>query len=242
MTIPWVIVVLNVIVTMLNSLFERRNEIEILSSVGLNPAQVSSVFVAEASITGFIAGGLGYLVGLGFYKALAILNIGLQVHQKVSAVWSLAAIGLAISAVVTGAFAALKNSVVITPSLMRRWRLDRKTGGFQQPWRVDIPIKLEAAEVKPYLDFIESKLLLLVNHPTQVTSSIKRKEKTLGFVYKSFQTTTGNFYTKNTLRLFPLETGEFGAVLECLGETEWVHVAGSLIRRITMDYSTDRRV
>ena len=242
LTIPWVIVVLNVIVTMLNSLFERRNEIEILSSVGLNPAQVSSVFVAEASITGFIAGGLGYLVGLGFYKALAILNIGLQVHQKVSAVWSFAAIGLAISAVVTGAFAALKNSVVITPSLMRRWRLDRKTGGFQQPWRVDIPIKLEAAEVKPYLDFIESKLLLLVNHPTQVTSSIKRKEKTLGFVYKSFQTTTGNFYTKNTLRLFPLETGEYGAVLECLGETEWVHVAGSLIRRITMDYSTDKRV
>ncbi|MCW4012000.1 MAG: hypothetical protein NWF07_03310, partial [Candidatus Bathyarchaeota archaeon] len=70
LVIPWVIVVLNVVVTMLNSLYERRKEIEILSSVGLNPAQVSSIFVAEAAITGFIAGGLGYLVGLGFYKAL----------------------------------------------------------------------------------------------------------------------------------------------------------------------------
>ncbi len=239
--IPWVIVVLNVIVTMLNSLFERRNEIEILSSVGLNPAQVSSIFVAEAAITGFIAGGLGYLAGLGFYKALALLNIGLQVHQKVSAVWSFAAIGLAISAVITGAFAALQNSVVITPSLMRRWRLDRTNGGFQEPWRIDIPIKLEPAEVSNYLDFVESKLRVYEDHQTHVTSSIKRKENTLDFVYKSYHTTTGNFYTKNTLRVFPLESGDYGAILESLGETEWVHVAGSLVRRITMDYSTDKR-
>jgi len=239
--IPWAIVVLNVVVTMLNSLFERRNEIEILSSVGLNPAQVSSIFVAEAAITGFIAGGLGYLVGLGFYKALAILNIGLQVHQKVSAIWSFAAIGLAISAVITGAFAALQNSVVITPSLMRRWRLDRSTGGFQEPWRIDIPIKLEPAELTNYLDFVESKLHTLENHPTHVTSSIKQGENMLEFVYKSYQTTTGNFYTKNTLKLFPLEKEDYGAVLESLGETEWVHVVGSLVRQITMDYSTDKR-
>ena len=240
--IPWVIVVLNVIVTMLNSLFERRNEIEILSSVGLNPAQVSSIFVAEAAITGFIAGGLGYLIGLGFYKALALLNIGLQVHQKVSAVWSFAAIGLAISAVVTGAFAALQNSVVITPSLMRRWKLDRTNGGFQEPWRVDIPIKLESAEVSNYLEFVESRLRVFENHQTHVTSSFKRDKNVLNFVYKSYQTTTGNFYTKNMLRVFPLETGDYGAILESLGETEWVRVAGSLVRRITMDYSTDKRV
>ena len=238
--IPWAIVVLNVVVTMLNSLFERRNEIEIFSSVGLNPAQVSSIFVAEAAITGFIAGGLGYLVGLGFYKALAILNIGLQVHQKVSAVWSFAAIGLAISAVITGAFAALQNSIVITPSLMRRWKLDRTTGGFQEPWRIDIPIKLEQAELKNYLDFVESKLHRLETHPTHVTSRIKQGENTLEFVYKSYQTTTGNFYTKNTLKLFPMENGDYGAVLESLGETEWVHVAGSLVRQITMDYSTNK--
>ena len=242
MIIPWVIVVLNVIVTMLNSLFERRNEIEILSSVGLNPAQVSSIFVAEAAITGFIAGGLGYLVGLGFYKALALLNIGLQVHQKVSAVWSFAAIGLAISAVVTGAFAALQNSVVITPSLMRRWRLDRTNGGFQEPWRIDIPIKLESSEVVNYLDFVESRLRVFEDHQTHVTSSIKQGENVLNFVYKSYQTTTGNFYTKNSLKLFPMENGDYGAVLESFGDSEWVRVVGSLVRRITIDYSTDKRV
>jgi ABC-type antimicrobial peptide transport system permease subunit len=241
LVIPWFIVVLNVIVTMLNSLYERRGEIEILSSVGLNPAQVSSIFIAEATITGFIAGGLGYLVGLGFYKALAILNIGLQVHQKVSAVWSIAAIALAISAVVTGAYAALRNSVVITPSLMRRWKLDRSAGGFQEPWRIQIPIKLEEGENKTYLDFVEMRLNQLMSHHNYVTSSIRRYgDEQLSFVYKSVQTSTGNFYTKNTLHIHQLETGEYGALLESVGEVEWVHMVGSLIRLISMDFSTDK--
>ena len=83
--IPWAIVVLNVVVTMLNSLFERRREINILSSVGLNPAEIASIFVAEASIMGFIAGGLGYLLGLSFYRLMPLLGLTLEVQQKVSA-------------------------------------------------------------------------------------------------------------------------------------------------------------
>ncbi|MBN2336635.1 hypothetical protein JXL21_13835 [Candidatus Bathyarchaeota archaeon] len=242
--IPWAIVVLNVVVTMLNALYERRSEIEILSSVGLNPAQVSAIFVAEATITGFIAGGLGYLVGLGLYKGMALLNLGLMVHQKVSAVWSLASIALAISAVLTGAFAALRNSVVITPSLMRRWRIDREVGGFQDPYRIAIPLKLEPEEVDQYIDYMVANLKTLENHPTQVTSSIKIQkvgdERTVHFVYKSLQATTGNFYTRNELKVAPLPNGEYGATLDSLGDIKWVHVAGSLVRKLTMDYSTVR--
>ena len=246
LAIPWAIVVLNVIVTMLNSLFERRNEIEILSSVGLNPAQVSAIFVSEAAITGFIGGGMGYLLGLSFYKGMAILNIGLQVHQKVSAVWSLASIGLAISAVVTGAFAALKNSVVITPSLTRRWKIDRGAGGFQEPWRITVPIKMEKSEIKPYLDYVYKRLKRLENHPVHITSSIKREDieegKKISFIYKSQQASTGNFYTINELFVEPLGENEYGARLESLGDPEWVHVAGSLIRQITMDFSTEEKI
>ena len=94
--IPWAIVVLNVVVTMLNSLFERRREINILSSVGLNPAEIASIFAAEASIMGFIAGGLGYLLGLSFYRLMPLLGLTLEVQQKVSAVRALAAIGISI--------------------------------------------------------------------------------------------------------------------------------------------------
>jgi hypothetical protein len=243
--IPWAIVVLNVVITMLNSLYERRGEIEILSSVGLNPAQVSGIFVAEAFITGFIAGGLGYLVGLGLYRGMAYLNIGLQVHQKVSAVWSIASITLAISAVLTGAYAALRNSVVITPSLMRRWKIDRDSGGFHEPYRISIPLKLEAEEIDQYIEFIHRKLKGLENHPTQVTSSIKvdgaGEGKRIRFIYKSVQATTGNFYTRNELKITQLPNGEYGAELESLGDPNWVHVAGSLIRIMTMEYSTEDR-
>jgi hypothetical protein len=243
--IPWAIVVLNVVITMLNSLYERRGEIEILSSVGLNPAQVSGIFVAEAFITGFIAGGLGYLIGLGLYRGMAYLNIGLQVHQKVSAVWSIASITLAVSAVLTGAYAALRNSVVITPSLMRRWKIDRDSGGFQDPYRIAIPLKLEAEEIDPYIEFIRRKLKGLENHPTQVTSSIKvdgaGEGRRIRFIYKSVQATTGNFYTRNELKITQLPNGEYGAELESLGDPNWVHVAGSLVRSMTMEYSTEDR-
>jgi hypothetical protein len=82
-----------------------------------------------------------------------------------------------------------------------------------------------------------------MNHPTHMTSSIKREDnERLNFVYKSVQTSTGNFYTKNTLHIHQTDTGEYSALLESLGETEWVHLVGSLIRRITMDYSTEKRV
>jgi hypothetical protein len=242
LAIPWAIVVLNVVVTMLNALYERRKEIAILSSVGLNPAQVSAIFVAEATVTGFVAGGLGYLTGLGLYRGMAALNLGLQVHQKVSAVWSLASIALAISAVLTGALAALRSSVVITPSLMRRWRIDETRGGFQEPWRITVPIKLHPEEVEPYLEFMWRELYSLRDHPTQITSSMKRLQegdaRKIKFVYKSAQATTGNFYTANELIVRPQPNGEYGVELLSLGDHEWVHVAGSLVRRLSVDYST----
>jgi hypothetical protein len=242
LVIPWAIVVLNVVITMLNSLYERRGEIEILSSVGLNPAQVSAIFVAEAFITGFIAGGLGYLVGLSLYRGMAYLNIGLQVHQKVSAIWSVASVTLAVSAVLAGAYAALRNSVVITPSLMRRWKIDRDSGGFQEAYRIMIPVKLEAEEIEPYIEFIHRRLKGLENHPIQVTSSIKLEGagegKRITFIYKTAQAATGNFYSRNELKITRLPSGEYGATLESLGDPNWAHVTGSLIRRLTMEYST----
>jgi hypothetical protein len=240
LVIPWMIVVLNVVVTMLNSMFERRKEIEILSSVGLNPAQVSAIFVAEAAITGFIAGGLGYLVGLGVYKLIAFLNIGLQVHQKVSAVWSLASIGLAISAVLTGAYAALRNSTVITPSLMRRWQIDESSGGFDKPWNLDIPVILEPGEVESYLGFIEARLQRLTRHPVAKTTRIKlfMEEMRISFIYRSVQASTGNMYTNNVLKIVPSDESEYTVIVESIGDLDWVHDVGSIIRRITLDYTS----
>ena len=177
LVIPWAIVVLNVVVTMLNSLFERRREISILSSVGLNPAEIASIFVAEASITGFIAGGLGYLAGLAFYKLMPLLGLALEVHQKVSAVWSLAAIGISISAVLVGALAALRSSIVITPSLTRKWKLDDSMGGFDKPWEIPVPVRLEPEEVDSFVGYLQERLRGLENDQVKVTSKVKVEER-----------------------------------------------------------------
>jgi hypothetical protein len=119
--IPWVIVMVNVIITMLNSMFERKKEIGILSSVGLNPSHIGGIFMAEAAIIGIVGGGVGYLLGLGSYRGLLILSVLVEVREKVSAVWSFASLGVAIAAVLVGTGIALRSSVAITPSALRKW-------------------------------------------------------------------------------------------------------------------------
>lgn len=243
LAIPWAIVVLNVVITMMNAMFERRGEIEVLSSIGLNPAQVSAIFLAEAMITGFIAGGFGYLLGLGIYKILTILNIGLQVHQKVSAVWSVASIGLAISAVLSGSFIALRNSVVITPSLMRRWKVGSQAN-LSAPFEINIPLKLLSEEVIPYRDYIFHRLRAHRTDPVKMTSSIKYSEIENGwlitFIYKSTSNITGNFYTSNNLYISLNEDEEYRVKLMSRGESDWAHDIGTLIRLFSMDFSTKK--
>jgi ABC-type lipoprotein release transport system permease subunit len=244
LVIPWAIVVLNVVVTMLNSLFERRHEINILSSVGLNPAEIASIFVAEASIMGFIAGSLGYLAGLALYRVMPLLGLALEVQQKVSSVWTLAAIGISISAVLVGAFTALRSSIVITPSLTRKWKLEEGEGGFDKPWVVMVPLKLEAAEVDGFVAYLERRLHALENDQVRLTTRVrvetKGDMKVVSFIYKSYQPTTGNFYTKNSVFV---ELGEEGYTvrMDSTGWQDWAHETGSLIRRIAMEWSNRLR-
>ena len=245
--VPWGIVVLNVVVTMLNSMYERRKEIHILSSVGLNPAQIAAIFVAEASIIGVIAGGVGYLGGLSLYRAMAFLQLALEVHQKVSALWSLAAIGIAMTAVLIGAMAALRSSIVITPSLMRRWRIEKRRVDFTEPWEFPIPVKPLPEEVEGFVDFVVRSLRALEDSPVRMTSSIRVSSEAEGavkrvdFVYKTTQLAGGNFYTKNTLLVESgPEEGEIDVRLRSSGDQAWAHTTGTLLRMIAMRWSNIR--
>jgi hypothetical protein len=141
--IPWSIVILNVVFTMVNAIYERKGELVILSSVGLNPTHITALFVAEALIVGVIGGGMGYLLGLSLYELMPLLSINIFVRQKISAVWCLASLGIAMTAVLVGAFVALKTSVDITPSKLRRWTSEVSNesgtpGVFDVPFRVQV--------------------------------------------------------------------------------------------------------
>jgi hypothetical protein len=245
--VPWAIVVLNVVLTMLNSMFERREEIHILSSVGLNPAQIAAIFMSEAAIVGFTAGGLGYLGGLGVYKGLAFFGLALEVRQKVSAFWSLASIGIAMTAVLMGAYVALRSSIVITPSLMRRWKMDKSDVKFFEPYEMRVPVRFLPEEMGGYADYMLQALRRLKTHHTKSTSSIKTQDLDDGgmridFVYKSPGSIAENFFTKNTLLIEKGEEDEMRVRLRCSADREWAYIVGSLIRMISMRWSTTKRM
>ncbi|MBS7619647.1 FtsX-like permease family protein [Candidatus Bathyarchaeota archaeon] len=242
--IPWIIVVLNVVATMLNSMYERRSEIGILSSIGLNPSQISSIFIAEASIIGVAAGGVGYITGLSFYKLMNYFNIALDVHQKVSAIWSIAALGLAMVSILVGALFALKRSTVITPSLTRRWSMPEEDKKFSEPWIITLPVKILPEEADGFVGFLLDSLRERENMPLRQTSSIKVSKRAcdevkIDFVYKEVQTMLSNFYSKNSI-ILTNNQGIIQVRLISYGNKESVHETGSMIRFLVMEWSTKR--
>ena len=154
--IPWVIVILNVVITMLNSIYEYRREITTLSAVGLNPSDIMGLFVAEAAVIGVVGGGVGYLLGIGNYKLMSMLSIVVEVRPKVSALWSLASVLVSVSAVLVGAFVALRSSVVTTPSMLRRWRLG-EAPQIGKPWVFSIPFRLREEELDSLFDYVATR-------------------------------------------------------------------------------------
>lgn len=241
--VPWGIVVLNVVVTMLSSMYERRKEIYILSSVGLNPTQILTVFFAEASIMGLIAGGVGYLAGIGFYRIMAFLRLAIDVQQKVSAFWSLASIGIAMISVFIGAIFALINSVVITPSLMRRWKITKKRD-LAESFEVEIPVKLLSEEIENFVDFLVKALKAREGDPVIRTSSIQvsfdteKRLKSIHFIYKATRSLdSSDFYTENSILIEKRPNEKIGVKLISNGNQKRAYTTGVLVRTITMEWS-----
>jgi ABC-type lipoprotein release transport system permease subunit len=243
----FVIVVLNIVMTMLNSLYERKHEIYILSAVGLNPAHITSIFFVEAGIIGLTAGGLGYLLGMGFYKVLLFIGVTIDVKQKVSVFWSIASLVIAITSILIGTSFSLRYSVIITPSLLKRWRISERKNNFTDPWEISIPIKILSGEDRAFKDYLERALKAYENNSVRKTSSIKviedaeEKTTTITFVYKATKSTVDNLYTKNKLLIEEdAENNVFKVTLLSFGEQQKAHQTGSLIRRIVMRWSATK--
>ncbi len=241
--VPWLIVVLNVVVTMLNSYYERRHDISIYSSVGMNPSHISGVFLAEAAVIGVVAGCLGYLLGLGAYRFIYMVTPTLQVKQKVSAFWSLAAIAMSLSAVLMGGIVAVRNSTVITPSLRRRWRAEREGA---EPYRVPVPVHVYEEEAERFIAFLAERLRDAQGGRELATRMIRVKENSeprgweITFNYGTINATMSDIYTRNTLTVERGGDGTYHAALICEGSEEGARATGSLMRRIGLDWGVER--
>jgi len=241
--IPWVIVVLNVIVTMMNAYYERRQEVMIFSSIGMNPRHISAIFLAEAAVTGILGGCIGYLVGLGAYRFIYLVTPALQVKQKVSAMWSIGAIGISLAAVLIGGLVALRNSVSITPSLTRRWSVGKKNERREET-RVELPVHAFAEELEMYTDFIGEKLIEGKNGRDMAVRMLKKNVEddtiVFSFIYNSASGGIASLYAKNRVVIEPADDGTYSTTLFTDGDDESVKKSGGFMRRLCLDWSMKR--
>ncbi len=247
--VPWAISILSVTATMLNSMYERRREIDTLSSIGLNPRHIAGVFLGEASIIGVVGGGLGYLLGLGWYLLMARLSLAPVVGQKVSALWSLAALGIAVTSVVFGSLIALKTSANLTPSLKRRWRQEGQANGTEGAWETRLPLILEGENLE---EFVKYLLDCLSAHKeldaTPTIGLIRRKGLEEGgvgisFVYNEPQASLGLYRTINTITISKAPSFDrllLFVTLISQGGEEAANRTGLFVRGLVIKWSTEK--
>lgn len=177
-----VLVGLNVLACTLNAVYERRREIATLSLVGLNPSQISYMFLAEAGLVAFVGGVVGYLLGLGGPRAMLSMGGPGFLTEKISWTWSVAVILMAV-AVSVGAsvLPALKASTIATPKLPLRWKLEY-IPSTKDSWSLHIPQMISQVELVRFFRFIEGKF-----EEMQLLRTIPEKMEKLDIVDESDQ-------------------------------------------------------
>jgi hypothetical protein len=130
--IPILIAALIVLNTMLGSVYERTREIFIYSSLGLAPAHISMLFIAEACVFANLGAILGYLAGQLLSRILFTLsshgNAGvLELNYS-----SLSAVGVTVIVMVvvllSTLFPSRKASQLASPGIERKWKMPEPEG------------------------------------------------------------------------------------------------------------------
>jgi ABC-type antimicrobial peptide transport system permease subunit len=122
--IPIFIAAAIVLNTMLGSVYERTREIFVYSSLGLAPAHIAALFVAEAAVYAILGAIAGYLVGQTIAKILVTFNLltGLNLnYSSLSAVGSTAII--MVTVLLSVIYPAKRASQIAMPGIERRWAL-----------------------------------------------------------------------------------------------------------------------
>ncbi|MCW4019944.1 MAG: FtsX-like permease family protein [Candidatus Bathyarchaeota archaeon] len=214
-------IMLNIAASMLGAAKERRNEIASMPSIGLNPTHVAALFVAEAAVIGIIGSGFGYLLGILGYRLASTGLLGtLQVREKVSARWGLMTILLSVSTTVLVALiSAMQVSTIITPSLLRKWWLKESEKPLEKgwPWRMQLPIKIKAEEVKPFTRFMLETMREAFGTVTDIRlteeATDKGSVKRLRFRYAL---PDQNEWSRNEIMVRRAEVDNFSAELFCV--------------------------
>ena len=122
--IPLVISVFIVLNTMISSVYERRGEIGIYTSVGLAPSHVSFLFIAEALAFAVLSVVLGYLVAQTAAKLFADTALWAGITVNYSSLAGVAAMLLVILVVLVSVIYPSRVAANIAiPDINRSWRM-----------------------------------------------------------------------------------------------------------------------
>lgn len=265
--VPLALVILNLGGTIYTVVYERRKEIFTLSSLGLSPSDIARIFLAESIVVGLVGSGIGYLAGLSFYKLMPALSLAAEVRQKISVVWSIVALVLAIGvALIGGVMPSRQASVIATPMHLMRWRLEKgislapmaKTSqlgmtGTEEHWSIPIPVKIQSDEVDRFMDFICRRLSQMNDPQSNHVGVIRRTQRasadeiTRSIEFKYYfrgDSVSGFLIASNTL-VVRGKVGEPHSVeiaTTGVGESkQLVYTATDLIRKLTLEWSVESR-
>ena len=243
LTIPWIIIILNVTLTIINSMYERKREVKTLSSLGVNPTQIAVIFLIEASIIGLIGGSLGYVAGTSMYKIMSIFGFEVGMHQKISSFWTIASIILASVSSLAGAIVALRTSTVITPSHWRRWQYLEKADGYEKPLIIDIPVKIDQNRAEEFAEYMLKTLKSMDSYYHDRKTKLDNRNGIIRipFVYTIPHTNiTSKTYTSYNVLIIDKTQDTVAVTLESKGEMDSIRTTGNLIRTQAMRWSPDK--
>lgn len=115
--------------TMLGAVYERKREISVFSSLGLAPGHIGMLFMGEACVFANLSIVLGYLIGQGAGKILAVTGLlpGLSLNfSALAAVLTSFLIGGVV--LLSALYPAWVGARVAAPSTERYWRMPQVIG------------------------------------------------------------------------------------------------------------------
>ncbi len=150
--VPVIIAALIVLNTMVGAVHERSREIGIYSSVGLAPAHISMLFVAEACVYAVLGIAGGYVLGQSMGKALIWANFLEGVNLNYSSLSAVVAALLVMAVVLLSTlYPARMAAQAAVPEVVRRWQLPAPEG---DRWEFPFPFMVGKAEVEGLCGFL----------------------------------------------------------------------------------------
>ncbi len=152
--IPLVISIFIVLNTMIGSVYERRREIGIYTSVGLAPSHVAFLFIAEAMAFAVLSVVLGYLVAQSTAKLFAETTMWSGITVNYSSLAGVAAMILVILVVLISViYPARVAANIAIPDVNRSWRMPHAK---QSVLEITLPFLVKQNERKSLEGFLLS--------------------------------------------------------------------------------------